>query len=117
MLGALRGRVVDLETAAPVEGALVVEWYVGGGASYVVLDYDVDITILDQQRTTDIDPEWGYYVQLGVDFDMNDSSHVFLQGVYRFFEAEIEEDDLGLESDFGIDMVGGSLNLGVAFTW
>ncbi|MEZ4217715.1 MAG: hypothetical protein R3E88_14620 [Myxococcota bacterium] len=30
-LDELRGRAVDLETGAPIAGALVVEWYVGGG--------------------------------------------------------------------------------------
>ncbi len=91
--------------------------YIGGGASYVVLDYDVDITILNPQRTTDIDPEWGYYGQIGVDFDLNDQSHVFVQAIYRTFEAEAEEDDLGLEIDRGLNMKGGAFNLGFAFTW
>ncbi len=89
--------------------------YVGGGGTYAVFDFDVDTTVLDDQRTVDIDPEWGYYVQFGLDFDLNDKSLVFLQAVYRILEAEAEEDDLGLELDQGLDMSGASVNLGIAF--
>lgn len=91
--------------------------YVGGGGTYAVFDFDVDTTILDDQRTVDIDPEWGYYAQFGVDFELNDKSKIFLQGVYRVLEAEAEEDDLGLEVDQGLDMSGGAVNLGIAFTF
>ncbi len=91
--------------------------YVGGGGTFAVLDFGVDSTITNPQRTTDIDPEWGYYVQVGLDFDLNDSTAIYVQGVYRILEAEFEEDDLGLERDGPIDLTGGALHLGIAFTW
>ncbi len=92
--------------------------YYGGGITYAVFDFDVDATVFPQgKRGADIDPEFGFYAQLGLEFDINQNWEGSAEVVYRSLDAEVEGDDLGTFLDQKVSMSGAAFNLGLAVHW
>lgn len=92
--------------------------YIGGGLSYVVFDFDVDTTITGgAPRGVDIDPEIGYYGQIGVEFHISNAWLGSAEVLYRQVDAEVEGDDLGLPLDQKIAMSGPAFGFGLAVHW
>lgn len=92
--------------------------YIGAGLSYIVFDFNVDTTITGgAPRSIDIDPEIGYYAQVGLEFKINETWKGSAEVLYRQVDAEAEGDDLGLPRDQRITMTGPALNFGLAVQW
>ena len=92
--------------------------YVGGGISYVVFDFDGDVSRTGgQPRAADIDPEFGIYVQFGLDFQLSTTWKIWAELLYRAVDAEAESDDLGTPRDQKVSMSGPALNVGLAVQW
>lgn len=92
--------------------------YVGGGLTYMTFEFDTDATrTTGQPRGADIDPEIQFYVQLGLDFQINTNWKVSAEAIYRSIDAEVESDDLGLPLDQKVDMSGPAVNIGLAVQW
>jgi len=117
--------IFELE-ATPIDFG--VNWNFGGGASvkpyggigvtYALFDFSVDTTPAPgQPRGVDIDPEFGYYAQIGLDFTLNDSWEMTAEAVYRILDAEVEVDDIGLPIDQAVSMSGVALNVGIGVHW
>jgi len=92
--------------------------YVGGGVTYFVFDFNVTTTTTTgEARGSDIDPEFGYYAQVGVEMKINDNWNASAEAIYRKVDANIEGDDLGLPISEKVDMGGGAINIGLAVHW
>ncbi len=92
--------------------------YYGGGITYAIFDFDVDATIFpDGLRGFDIDPEIGFYAQIGVEFDISTNWEGYVEGIFRSLDAEVEGDDLGTFLDQELSMSGPALNIGLAVHW
>jgi hypothetical protein len=106
---------LDLEISAiPLEAGITLKFlkqaaispYVGAGGGYYMLDTNAG----------DLDDEVGYYLLGG--FDIGQGIVAFnVEGVYRYFEATIDEgeDFPELEEDVNLDLGGLSINAGVVF--
>lgn len=106
---------LDFEISAiPLEAGItlkflkqaVVSPYVGAGGGYYMLDTNAG----------DIDDEVGYYLLGGLDIGQGIVAFN-VEGVYRYFEATIDEgqDFPELEEDVNLDLGGLSINAGVVF--
>jgi opacity protein-like surface antigen len=92
--------------------------YVGGGVTYIVMDFDGDTSrTTGQPRGASIKPEIGGYGQVGLDFRINDNWKASAELLYRYTQAEIQSDDIGLPRDQRLDMSGPALNIGLAIQW
>jgi opacity protein-like surface antigen len=92
--------------------------YVGGGFTHMVMDFDGDTTRTNgQPRGDSIKPELGSYAQFGLDFRINDNWKASAELLYRFIQAEIQSDDIGLPRDQRLEMSGPALNIGLAVQW
>jgi opacity protein-like surface antigen len=92
--------------------------HVGGGATYAVFHFDGDVTqTVGLPNSADIDPELGFYLEVGVQFSFARNAAVFADAVVRNLEAEVEGDDVGLDLDQFVDMSGVALHVGVAVVW
>ena len=92
--------------------------YVGGGFTYMVMDFDGDTSRNEgQPRGEAIKPELGGYGQLGLDFQTNPRWKASAEFLYRHVQAEIQSDDVGLPRDQRLDMNGPAFNIGLAVQW
>jgi hypothetical protein len=95
----------DFEVSAiPLEAGLRFDFaegeafspYVGGGASYIMLD----------TTEGDIDDEVGYYAVLGAEFGNRPSGLSFMaEAIYRNVEATVTEDEDGFPDDVRDDVI------------
>lgn len=95
----------DFEVSAiPLEAGLRFDFaegeafspYVGGGASYVMLD----------TTEGDIDDEVGWYAVLGAEFARQPSGLGFMaEAIYRGIEATVTEDEDGFPDDVNEDVI------------
>lgn len=109
----------DFEVSAiPLEAGLRFDFaegaafspYVGGGASYIMLD----------TTEGDIDDEVGYYAVLGSEFGQRDSGLSFMaEAIYRNVEATVSEDEDGFPDDIRDDVIlrldGLGVNAGIVW--
>ncbi len=92
--------------------------FVGGGVSYWVMDFSVDTTVVEgPPRGADIDPEVGWYAEVGVDVDVHRHWSILLEAVWREVSTEVEGDDVGLPTDQDVSLTGLAGNLGVTLRW
>jgi outer membrane protein W len=92
--------------------------YVGGGISYWVMDFSYDTTTpAGPPRGIDIDPESGWYAEVGVDVAVHRAYSFFAEAVWRYVKTEVEGDDLGLPLDQGVSLTGVAVNLGMTLNW
>jgi hypothetical protein len=92
--------------------------HVGGGLTYAVFHFHTDTTTtVNLPNSEAIDPELGFYAEVGVDFEVGRNATVFADVVVLTLEAEIEGDDLGLDVDQKLDMSGAAFHLGIAVRW
>lgn len=99
-------------------GQKTVTPYFGGGITYAIFDFSFDTTTsAGPPRGVDIDPEIGFYGQVGLEFEINQTWKAFAEVIYRQIDAEIEGDDLGLPIDQELSMTGPAFNLGLAVRW
>lgn len=92
--------------------------YYGGGITYAVFDFDVDTTVIPEgRRGPDIDPEIGFYGQVGIEFAINRNWEGSAEVLYRGIDAEVEGDDLGTFLDQKVSMSGAAFNIGLAVHW
>lgn len=108
-----RAAIIDLGVAYNfVAGGGKITPYVGGGASFYVLD-------VDQDRQGRLDDEAGWYGLLGVEAPVSNNWVLYVEGMWREAEAQLKGNDLGFGSPVnqGFDMRGPTVNLGVAFRW
>jgi hypothetical protein len=105
----------------PLEAGLRVDFapdarvspYLGGGASYFLLDSDLG----------DVDDEVGAYLLLGATFGRPSGVSFFVEGIWRIAEATVELDpedledidDIDLDGRVPVDLNGLGVNAGV--TW
>lgn len=80
----------------------VVNPYIGAGVTYYLLDTDLG----------EIDDEFGYYGQFGLDFG-GENVRFFVEGLYRQAEGTVE--DSGNDAD--IDFTGITANAGIVWRW
>jgi hypothetical protein len=91
--------------------------YLGGGASYFLLDSD--------QSGVNVDDEVGWYASVGSSFGDREGISFFLEGMYRGVEATVEQDpdsitdvdDLDLDENVDLDLDGFGATAGVRFGW
>jgi len=92
--------------------------YIGGGASYFLLDSD--------RRGVNVDDEVGWFAGLGSTFGEKSGLSFFVEGVYRSVEATVETDpneiedidDIGgLRPEVELDLDGFGANAGLRFGW
>ncbi|HEX3127892.1 MAG TPA: outer membrane beta-barrel protein [Thermoanaerobaculia bacterium] len=109
----------DFEVSAiPLEAGLRFDFapneafspYIGGGASYVMLD----------TTEGDIDDEVGWYAVLGAEFARQPSGLGFMvEGIYRGVEATVTEDDDGfpdhVHDDVNLNLDGFGVNAGLVW--
>lgn len=92
--------------------------HVGGGITYAVFNFDGDITqTVNLPNSADIDPEIGFYIEVGVEFQFSRNAAIFADVVARNVEAEVEGDDVGLDVDQFVDVTGAAFHLGIAVVW
>ncbi len=81
--------------------------YLGGGLSYVLVDSDFG----------EMPDELGYYGVAGVEFEVYPRLAIFVEGLYRQVEAEIEGNDLQSFVKVPVDLSGAGANLGLLYRW
>lgn len=109
---------VDFGVNRSFGGGQTVTPYFGGGITYAIFDFSFDTTTsAGPPRGVDIDPEIGFYVQIGLELEINQTWQAFAEVLYRQLDAEIEGDDLGLPIDQELSMTGPAFNLGLAVRW
>jgi hypothetical protein len=92
--------------------------HVGGGVTYAVFHFDGDVTTtVNLPNSAAIDPELGFYVEVGVEFTFGKKAAIFADVVARNLEAEIEGNDVGLDIDQLVDMSGAAFHVGLAVVW
>lgn len=109
---------IDFGVNRSIGGGGRVTPYYGGGITYAIFDFDVDTTIFPEgTRGPDIDPEIGFFAQVGIEFGINKNWEGSAEVVYRSLDAEVEGDDLGTFLDQKVSMTGAAFNLGLAVRW
>jgi opacity protein-like surface antigen len=109
---------IDFGVNRSFAGGQKITPYAGGGITYYVLDFGVTTTTTTgEPRGQDIDPEIGYYAQVGFEFQINSNWKGSLEALYRQVDTNVEGDDLGLEVNQKVDLGGGAINFGVAVQW
>lgn len=92
--------------------------YVGLGLSYWVMDFSVDSTTnAGPPRGVDIDPENGFYAEVGVDIAVHRHWSVFVEAVWREVSTEVEGDDLDRPIDQDVSLTGVAANVGLKLNW
>lgn len=86
--------------------------YVGGGATYVLLDPEFG----------DADDQAGWFGEIGFRSNRPSGINYFVEGVYRSIESTVnfDSDDFGnidFRDEVDVDLSGISVNAGLAFTW
>lgn len=109
-------------TAIPVEAGVTFNFagnesfspYIGGGASYILLDTDIG----------EVDDEVGFYVVAGFKAGGNDGGVGFVaEAIYRNIEGQVnfdpedfdDVDDVDFDDDFDLDLAGVGANVGIVF--
>lgn len=82
--------------------------YGGIGASYY---------FIDRETFDDVDDEYGWYLEAGIEFGFNEGLGVLIEGVWRRVEGDVDDEKGTLLSDTTIDLEGFSLNVGLLFVW
>ena len=109
---------LDLGVNYNFAGGTTVQPYFGGGITYISFDFDTDTSrTTGQPRGADIDPEFEFFLQFGLDFQINTNWKATAEVVFRTVEAEVESDDLGTPLDQRVDLDGAAFNLGLAVQW
>lgn len=93
-----------------------VEFYVGGGGSYYLLDSEVEIG--GENRDVDIDDEWGWYGLAGVEIGFSKNLKLFGEATYRQVEGTMKDDDIDnatSDANFKLDGFGGNAGIMLMF--
>ena len=97
-------------------------FYVGGGASYIILDWD---------EGPEIDDEVGWAALVGARFGDPEGLNFFIEGTYRGVEATVRADDLRdvfddddgttgddeFDEDVALNLDGPAINLGLVWSF
>ena len=109
-------------TAIPLEAGVTFNFggsetfnpYIGGGASYILLDTDIG----------EVDDEVGFYVVGGFKAARDDGGvGFFAEAIYRNIEGQVnfdpedfdDVDDVDFDDDFDLDLAGIGANVGIVF--
>lgn len=118
-------RVRDIEIRAyPLDLGLVYRFniadapvtpYLGGGGTYYILSDDLtEEENLDRGYEND---EFGYFGEVGLDFQLPNQSSIFVEALYRNANARLDGDGLFEFEQQELDLSGFSAHLGIRLNW
>ena len=103
---------IDLGMTLNMTPADSLQFYIGGGGSYYMMESEVDTP--SGKRDPDIDDEWGWYGLAGIKLELSPSLHLFAEGVYRRVEGSFPADKLeDVDSDVDFKLDGWGANAGL----
>lgn len=105
-------------TAVPLDAGVTFgfgaarQFWVGGGATYVILDPEIGSA----------DDQAGWYAEAGFKTGRPTGINFFVEGVYRGIESTVNFDaddfeNIDFRDEVDLDLSGVSVNAGILFTW
>lgn len=107
---------IDLGITLSLTPAESLQFYMGGGGSYYMMESEVNTPA--GRRDVDIDDEWGWYGLLGIKLELSQNLAIFGEGVYRQVEGSFPKDELedpNSDVDFKLDGFGANVGLMLLF--
>lgn len=94
------------------EGARI-DPFVGGGLGF----YEIEIKRFEPNLSAQVDDEAGWYVVAGANFEIHQRWSVFVEGLFRSLDAEIEGEGFRDFDTLGFELSGAAANVGILYTF